>query len=114
GYWLFDWMQRPEYQLTPEGNALYQMMNFTGECFSDTELVKGQKTSDYFDSDGNLLSKPPYVDDNYGIELKKFGHLSDEGATSLSQPISWCLRLDPADRASGVDLLRNPFFMGDD
>ncbi|KAG5351593.1 hypothetical protein C0989_005672 [Termitomyces sp. Mn162] len=78
----------------PEVNLLYQMMNVTGERFSVAELSKGQKTRDYFDQDGSLLTKLPYVDDNYSLKMKKLKHLTD--------------------RPSAADLLSDPFFVGVD
>ncbi|KAG6869593.1 hypothetical protein C0995_001894 [Termitomyces sp. Mi166 len=114
GEWLFDWAPRPEYGLTPETNLLYQMMNMTGERFSVAELSKGQKSSDYFDSDGNLQSKPPYEDNTYSLKMKKFKHLNDVDIASMCQFLLRCLRLNPADRPSAVDLLSDPFFVGVD
>ncbi|KAG6875820.1 hypothetical protein C0993_007255, partial [Termitomyces sp. T159_Od127] len=111
GHWLFDWVPRPEYKRTPEADLLSQMITVTGERFSDTELTKGQKTGDYFDSDGNLLSRPSNVEDNCSLKLKKLGHLSDADAASAYQLILRCLRLNPADRANAVDLLQDPFFI---
>ncbi|KNZ77470.1 Protein kinase dsk1 [Termitomyces sp. J132] len=110
--WLFDWNHHPEYG--PEVNLLYQMMNVTGERFSVAELSKGQKTRDYFDQDGSLLTKLPYVDDNYSLKMKKLKHLSDVDIASTSQLLSRCLRLHPADRPSAADLLSDPFFVGVD
>ncbi|KAG6860547.1 hypothetical protein C0995_009941 [Termitomyces sp. Mi166 len=90
GRLLFDWTPLPDYQLNESANLLYQMMNVTGERFSLDQLSKGQKTGDYFNENGHLLSLPPYVDDSYTAKVRKSGEgdLSDMEILSTCQLLS--------------------------
>ncbi|KAG5725237.1 Dual specificity protein kinase lkh1 [Termitomyces sp. T112] len=111
---LFDWTPLPEYNLNEDANLLYQMMTITGEQFSLDQLSQGQKTGDYFNENGHLLSMPPCSGDDYCAKIKKLGWLSDADVASTCQLLSRCLRLNPNDRSDAGDLLSDPFFVGVD
>ncbi|KNZ72230.1 Dual specificity protein kinase lkh1 [Termitomyces sp. J132] len=114
GKMLFDWNSLPKYQLSEEANLLYQMMNVTGERFSIAQISEGKKADDYFNKNGQLLSMPPYVDDNYGAKIKDLVHLSDVDIALTCGLLSRCLRLNPDDRSDATELLSDPFFVGVD
>ncbi|KAG5352315.1 hypothetical protein C0989_002850 [Termitomyces sp. Mn162] len=97
-----------------EANLLYQMMNVTGERFSIAQISEGKKADDYFNKNGQLLSMPPYVDDNYGAKIKDLVHLSDVDIALTCGLLSRCLRLNPHDRSDATELLSDPFFVGVD
>ncbi|KAG6883738.1 hypothetical protein C0993_004157 [Termitomyces sp. T159_Od127] len=116
GRMLFDWDRRPaDPELNPEVNLLYQMMNVTGERFSPIQLSEATMADQYFDKDGDLLSKPPYVDDNYTAKMRGLVHeVCDVDVASTCGLLSRCLRLNPEDRSPAADLLSDPFFIGSD
>ncbi|KAG6899035.1 hypothetical protein C0993_001507 [Termitomyces sp. T159_Od127] len=114
GRMLFDWKRLPEYQLNEEANLLYQMMNVTGERFSAAQLSGAKKTDEYFDKDGDLLSKPPYMDHNYRSQMEKLVDTGGVDIASICQLLSRCLRLNADDRSHAIDLLSDPFFVGSD
>ncbi|KAH0581560.1 Dual specificity protein kinase lkh1 [Termitomyces sp. J132] len=112
----FDWESRPEYQLNEEANLLYQMMNITQEAFSLDQLAKSDKRNDFFDKDGNLLSKPPAANVNDGLvsKIRKLTNLEEAEVTLTAQFISRCFHLNPEDRPNALDLLSDPFLNGVD
>jgi serine/threonine protein kinase len=131
---LFQYIPRKKPQLEKTEHILYQMICHTGEDFSEEQLTASPLAGKYFDltctisltcyyypplkfnaiRTGNLRSHPTLLDYSFELALRNQDILDEPDVLSTAALMKKCLHLDPADRASADDLLKDPWFAGID
>ncbi|KAH7904191.1 kinase-like domain-containing protein [Hygrophoropsis aurantiaca] len=106
--WTYGCIEFPEKNAKEEDVLLYQMISFCGEFFSPEFLQRCSRSREYFNTD----CKPKKFDRfsrrtfQECISCSKFP-FSEEDIERAAAFMHRCLRLDPKDRATAMDLLED-------
>ncbi|KIM38883.1 hypothetical protein M413DRAFT_238944 [Hebeloma cylindrosporum] len=107
---LFKPMKLPEQDASEVDVLLYQMISFTGEFFKADFLQRCERSVDYFRPDCHLQKFQRYGRKEFEKCIPDSGCvLSPEDMAGVSDLMTKCLRIDPKDRTTAVDLLRHPW-----
>ena len=61
---------------------------------------------------GNLQAQPPLIDYPFEISISNYKVVPEADVLSTAALMRRCLRLDPNQRASASELLKDPWFAG--
>ncbi|KZT01010.1 kinase-like protein [Laetiporus sulphureus 93-53] len=114
GRGLFKYEPYLKYRLNDTSNLLYQMICYTGEDFSEEQLRIGAQAAEFFDTTCNLRENPTLYNYSFEICIRSYKVIEEADVLSTARLMRRCLRLDPAERASAVELLSDPWFNGVD
>ncbi|KAH7918638.1 kinase-like protein [Leucogyrophana mollusca] len=107
---LFKPMELPEKNATEEEVLLYQMISFCGEFFHEDFLRKSARSLDFFFLNCKLKKFDRYGRKTFQECINDSGFpFSTEEIEEAAAFMHKCLRLDPKNRASAVDLLKDPW-----
>lgn len=105
-------MSEPAAIADPDEAMLYQMMSFTGEDISPEQLNVSKNASMWFEETCEHRATPPPHPIGFKRYLRQSGLIAADQIHSTAMFLHRCLCLNPDDRPSAEDLLRDPWFEG--
>lgn len=113
GAGLFEYQPYEQQGLDAPGGHLWQMMCFTGERFTPEQLQASTNASQYFDPTTCWLkSHHPNFTNPFTLSLANYKTLQENEVASVAALMKRCLRLNPENRPSAQELLKDPFWEG--
>jgi len=103
---MFEYEAYENYGLDAESGLLWQMMCFTGEQFTPEQLQASRLASVYFDETCDLKS----TSGTRFRSLRNFKVLTEEDVFATAAFMPRCLHLNPKDRPTAEELLRDPWW----
>ncbi|GJE96970.1 kinase-like protein [Phanerochaete sordida] len=94
----------------PDESMLYQMLTHTGEDFSPEQLTSSAHADKWFEETCDMTALPPPRPQGFMRYLRQRGLVPANEISSTARFLHRCLCLNPADRPSAEDLLRDPWF----
>jgi len=122
---MFEYEAYENYGLDAESGLLWQMMCFTGEQFTPEQLQASRLASVYFDETCKFafsvirLTSSPQIRPPGDLKstsgtrfrsLRNFKVLTEEDVFATAAFMPRCLHLNPKDRPTAEELLRDPWW----
>lgn len=111
---LFVYKSFPEYNLNEPTGHLWQMLCFTRENMIRMQVESSRLGTEYFILDKNndvdnpfcnFKADVPILDNPFAASLRNYKVIDEEDVLATAKIMQRCLRLNPDDRATAMELL---------
>ncbi|KAF8651833.1 hypothetical protein AX16_004633 [Volvariella volvacea WC 439] len=108
---LFQFGFNEKFDLNPVENMLYQMILFSKDDFLADQLNASSKAATYFESNCRLKKDPTIFDVDIEVFFKECSAIeSDKDIKATADFVRRCLKLNPQNRPTAEELLKDPWF----